>query len=680
MKRFISCVILISIFAGLLLSIKATATMEDWQTVAGQCDELNIGVTWYPQWQGIIRRYGYNRMLVVKDAQSYLYTVKELWNKAGPFDTVDEFDENGHALAAQNGKWGKIDHDGGTLVDFLYDTREEARLADGERGKAKIVSMSSGSGDEFHEGLRWINAQGNTDGAGAEANGPWGFADESGRVVIPAIFDAVGYFDYGVASVKVGNVYGLLRNPLEVEKLIEEFNQLTEGKFDVTWFDRDTTVGPVNTDQLIFESKVVRAGLRPTDPIYCDDGLLDLKGRRILPTIYGQTQPGGMVGGERFGIRISGKYSEDGNSAIYTDILGNEFTVRDTDPPYEGASVVTDYSREKPYYFGDVWTKEQLIPGWFDYAYSFSEGIGMVSNDGITYAIDWAGETLFTLDSAYQINTWPNSGGFHQDRLIVEDTATGKLGAVDKTGKLVIPCVWESLSDFNEGLALVSDSESRCGYIGSDGSLVLPCILDRDSNSDPHTLMRIVYNDLQGIWRNPTLKDKVSDWAKVEVDRAKELNLVTESCAHYQTFSITREQFAELVVNYLEKTTGQVIAPAPVNTFSDTESEAIRKAFAAGVVQGMGDGVFGPGRPLTREQLATMLWRSLEKAGISESSADLTIYADGEKVSSWAADALSNLVGHGIMAGTGAHTLSPQMSCTVEQALLLLTRTIDITI
>ena len=71
-------------------------------------------------------------MLMVQNGQSYLWTVENHWNRGGPFDAVDEFDENGHALAAQNGKWGKIDHNGGILVDFLYDTREEARLADGE--------------------------------------------------------------------------------------------------------------------------------------------------------------------------------------------------------------------------------------------------------------------------------------------------------------------------------------------------------------------------------------------------------------------------------------------------------------------------------------------------------------------------------------------------------------------
>lgn len=674
MKRLISCIALLSLLAALLPAAGAAQAAGDWQTVAAQCEELNLGVTWYPDCQGVIRRYGYDRMLLIQDGQSFLFNIKKGWILAGPFDAVDEFDENGHALAAQNGKWGKMDHDGLPLVDFLYDTREEARLADGDRGNTPPVPGEDPSPDTFHEGLRWINAQGSTEGAGAEEFGPWGFADETGRVVVPPIFDAVGYFDYGVASVKVGEVYGLLRSPLEVEKTIEEFHALTGGGFDVTWFDRNTTVGPVPTDQLIFESKVVRSGLRSTDPVYCDHGLLDRKGRRLLPTIYGQTQPGGLVGGERFGVRVPGKYSEDGNEAVYTDILGNEFTVRDTDPPYEGVDVIPNYEAEKPYYYGNYWTKEQLIPGRFDYAHPFSEGIGMVHSDGVTYAIDLSGETLFTLDPSYKVNIWPNSGGFHDGLLVVEDIATGKQGAVDKTGKLAIPCVWESLSDFNEGLALVDNGEKN-GYIDASGALVMPCILSRNSgNSNPHTLMRISYNGLQGIWCNPLLKDKVSDWARAGVERAGELDLITDSCAHYQTFSITREQFADLAVNYLEKTTGQTILPAPADTFTDTVDESTLKAFAAGIVQGMGDGSFGPGRPLTREQLATMLWRTLEKAGWQENKADLTAYTDAETVSPWAANALSSLVGHGLMTGTGEGLLSPRASCAVEQAVLLLSR------
>ena len=158
------------------------------------------------------------------------------------------------------------------------------------------------------------------------------------------------------------------------------------------------------------------------------------------------------------------------------------------------------------------------------------------------------------------------------------------------------------------------------------------------------------------------------------MDAATQAGYVTESCKAYQTYTITREQFASLAVNYLEKKTGQAIVPAPADTFTDTVDEDVLKAYAAGVVQGMGDGLFGPGRPLSREQLATMLWRAMEKAGVTAEPTDLSGYTDNDKVSDWARDSVAALAGLKVMEGNGGGLLSPKNSCTVEQAILLVYR------
>ena len=161
-----------------------------------------------------------------------------------------------------------------------------------------------------------------------------------------------------------------------------------------------------------------------------------------------------------------------------------------------------------------------------------------------------------------------------------------------------------------------------------------------------------------------------------EIAAATDAGYVTESCKEYQTFTITRRQFAELAVNYLEKATGKAISPAPADTFADTADESVLKAYAAGIVRGVGEGRFSPGGLLTREQLAAMLWRAMEKVGVKAERVDLAAYTDGEEVSSWAADSLSALVGLEVMAGTGANALSPKDSCTVEQAILLVYRAV----
>ena len=57
---------------------------------------------------------------------------------------------------------------------------------------------------------------------------------------------------------------------------------------------------------------------------------------------------------------------------------------------------------------------------------------------------------------------------------------------------------------------------------------------------------------------------------------------------------------------------------------------------------------FGPGDPLTREQLAAVLWRA---AGEPAADADLSAFPDGAEVSPWAADPVEWAVSTGLLRG-----------------------------
>ncbi len=666
-RKILSIFLALALMTGFVPAAHAAEGPSRWEVTAGKCREQGLVVNWFSGYEGLMRRYGTDRMLLVLQGQSLLCPLNSGSSLTGPldgFDAFGQFNADGLAPACRNGKWGVVDLDGGTVVDFLYGTQAEAEAA----GALAPVSQESVDEDALHEGLRRVWDR---------ENDLWGFVDETGEQVVPCLFDAVGYFDQGYASVLAGGTFGLLETPLD-DEAIKAFQEATGGNFDVTWVDCDENcdVFGLPADQLIIERKLVgRAGWKMIDTPYYDYGLLDLKGRRIVPTMYSHTNPGGLVGEKRFGFD-AGKNTGDGDWRVYTDILGNEFTVADTWEKFE-FDVISDYDLEHSYYYGNDWTKEQLIPGHFDYAGYFTDGVGVVWLDESAFVIDRTGATLFTIDPEVYSD---HDDQFHEGLLKVKDKATGKWGAVDKTGKLVIPCRWGAMSRFGEGLACVRENEEgREGYINTAGELVMPCILDGNNAInyayEPGVLIDVEYQGRQGIWRNPTRKDKVSDWAAEEVKAAAEAGYVTPSCAHYQTYSITREQFAELAVNYVEKKTGKPIKAAPLDTFTDTDNETILKAYAAGIVQGMGDGTFGPGRPLSREQLATMLWRAMEKVGVTaEASAELGSYIDSDKVSDWARDSVSALAGLKVMEGTGANELSPKNSCTVEQAILLVFR------
>ena len=176
-------------------------------------------------------------------------------------------------------------------------------------------------------------------------------------------------------------------------------------------------------------------------------------------------------------------------------------------------------------------------------------------------------------------------------------------------------------------------------------------------------------------------QEKVSDWAADEIALARQAGLVTEHTASYMTKTISRFQFAELAANFAEKATGKTLSAAPDTTFTDTKEPAVLKAYQAGIVQGVGENKFAPDESLTREQLATMLWRAAQyvqkETGKTALTAggSLTGYADANKVSSWARDAVSSLAQNGIMKGTSSTQLSPAESCTIEQSILLVYRT-----
>lgn len=53
-----------------------------------------------------------------------------------------------------------------------------------------------------------------------------------------------------------------------------------------------------------------------------------------------------------------------------------------------------------------------------------------------------------------------------------------KYGFMDKRGCIVIPCLWNDIRDFSEGLACIQDSKNKWGYIDKSGRIVIPCQWD----------------------------------------------------------------------------------------------------------------------------------------------------------------------------------------------------------
>lgn len=101
--------------------------------------------------------------------------------------------------------------------------------------------------------------------------------------------------------------------------------------------------------------------------------------------------------------------------------------------------------------------------------------------------------------------------------------------------------------------------------------------------------------------------------------------------------------------------------PAFTDVASDQwYSNAVVWASAHGIVDGYGNGKFGPNDTITREQMASILYRyaQFKKCDVT-ASADLSGYADAEHISSWARSAMAWANAEGLITGTSNATLNP---------------------
>ena len=119
------------------------------------------------------------------------------------------------------------------------------------------------------------------------------------------------------------------------------------------------------------------------------------------------------------------------------------------------------------------------------------------------------------------------------------------------------------------------------------------------------------------------------------------------------------------------------------NPFTDVPAgqwytEAVTWAAENGVVSGVGNGRFAPNGNITREQMASILFRYAKLTGLDTSKrGELAGFPDEGQVSSWAREALSWAVGEGIISGTaegGRTILKPQGNATRAQVASILMR------
>ncbi len=191
--------------------------------------------------------------------------------------------------------------------------------------------------------------------------------------------------------------------------------------------------------------------------------------------------------------------------------------------------------------------------------------------------------------------------------------------------------------------------------------------------------IEVSYKAVQPIeapWNNPFSDVSESDWYYDAVRFVHERDLMNgySDGRFGPNAPLSRAQLAQILFNKEGRPGVNYLLD-----FSDVAgeawyTEAVRWAASQGIVGGYGNSTFGPNDPITREQLAVMLWRY---SGSPAAANDELHFNDEAEISGYALEAMRWAVENGILNGDGDGRLGPKVQATRAQVAQMLKNFIE---
>ncbi len=160
-------------------------------------------------------------------------------------------------------------------------------------------------------------------------------------------------------------------------------------------------------------------------------------------------------------------------------------------------------------------------------------------------------------------------------------------------------------------------------------------------------------------WTNPYSDISTDAWCYEAVEFVTQNGLMSGvgSGKFAPNENLSRAMLTQILFNKEGKPTGNA-----QSTFSDVATgawyaQSVNWAATHGIVNGYGNGKFGPGDDVTREQLAVILWRY---AGSPKPNTSNLPFADARTASDYALDALKWTTEQRVMKGKGHGVLDPK--------------------
>lgn len=136
--------------------------------------------------------------------------------------------------------------------------------------------------------------------------------------------------------------------------------------------------------------------------------------------------------------------------------------------------------------------------------------------------------------------------------------------------------------------------------------------------------------------------------------------------------NITRGDFAGFLVRTLglENRAGEQFSDVPAD---HPYAKEIAIGRAAGIINGVGENTYAPDKPITRQDMMTLIARGLSLDG----KADLSRFSDSAKIADYAKDCVSAMISAGLINGNSDGTLNPLGNTTRAEAAVIMKRILD---
>lgn len=388
------------------------------------------------------------------------------------FEEAEDF-ENGQALVKSGDRY--FINKKGEYLKPLKQSGGDDMEADGNKtGREKItIDYINTRGEKIIRGKAGVLSSLFFNGmTPVRSENKWGFMNKEGILSIPCTYDSAGSFSEGLAPVQTGRKWGFI---------YQDGDTLISGRYEYAYgFNKGMAIVKQNGRygylgkngsldipcryDMAYTFKDSLALVRQDDQF----GFINKAGETVIPFRYDDAYDFNE------GLAPVQQHGYWG----YIDKMGN------LQIPLQFAEAASFQNGMALVKSGDKYgyidrSGSLVIPYRYKSAGSFSAGTAFAEDaDGELLLIDTRGNELFSGNF---------KSGFHEELAVVENE-NGKKGFMNRQGKMQIPCQFDEVVFFREGLAAVA-VKNKWGFINKQGLLVIPLQFD----------MALVFNEGIGV-------------------------------------------------------------------------------------------------------------------------------------------------------------------------------------